>query len=389
MSEETTFVDQEDAVSNYLTEYSLVDDDSATDAPDGEASEELELETENPEMGKNEDGKEVNDGKGGENTVENPETGVQPDEKTSQSVKHLKEIPKGFTKLFFAKDDKGAITFDRAKALAFTLPEPGKQRFTYPDNRIQFVEDKNAGAPAEPQDEYQTFVKEEKMYRDSVKGNMHLGLTKFKEVYASSNGDVNAAYQAALQEIEGVIQSDFEERDYQNQANLQKRLEEKFGTNKSQEEVNSKARSNEALLMNEIASKFNLDPTAAKESYVELMQHGLPIMRMMFEMSNPDKTKGVTVQQYNKEFGNWWNRVAADNDHLRFVYSQVLNDINTKIGPYTNEAFYSKQAKAEASRRRSRGGRPSQINRSQAKTPDAIREVEQYFGAGSSNTSSV
>ena len=377
MSEETNIqsdpVDQESAISSYLESYKLVDDEP--DANDDKKDADIET------TPKKEVKKDV--------TEEPDPKSVQEPEKKPVTVKTLKDIPQDFTGKFFTKGESGEIIYNRDKAMDFLLPEPGKPRFDYDiNNRIKFIEEKNA--EAEPEDEYQKFVKEEKTYRTNVKTNMRLGLSKFGEYFQQNGGNAQEAFRRALEDVDNMVNTDFEERDYQNQANWQKRLEEKFGVKQNDEKTKSAARSNEALLMNEISTHFGLNPNEARDSYVSLMKQVFPIMRYIFEMTNPELSKGVSTRKYDEMFSNWWIKTASNNDYLRFIYGLVKNDLNAQLDPYTNESYHMARNKAKAESQKSRGARPSPVSRSSARpTSDAVKEVQSYFGYGNRDVSVV
>jgi len=295
-------------------------------------------------------------------------------------VKSLTEVPKGFHSAWFSKGEDGQIAFNRDDAMKFLLPEEGKSRFEYSADRRKVVEDD--GKSELPKDEYTAFVEDEKKYRADVRKNMYQGLNKFKEAFESNGGDVGKSYTVAMQDLNERVAADFEERGFESQAKFQKQQKESFGTDQNSKAVETQARSNESLLMNEIAGKFNLSPDEARGKYVELMRAGLPIINTLFDMANPEYMKGKTKTQIDTAFSKWWTKTASNQANLRFVYGTILNDVNVQLQPYMNEGSIARKKSLAAQNKRASANRPSNRSRQAppAKTSDSVKRTEEYFG---------
>lgn len=381
MSEEQTteHVDQMSAVDSYLSSYSLVEEsDTDTTGDKIEGDEETNLEDkkiETPDGEKTEEEK-VADAEAAKKAIE-----LKDAPPATQTVKSLTEVPKGFHSSWFNKGEDGKVAFNRDDAMKFLLPDGGKSRFEYSADSRKVVE--GDGKTEAPKDAYATFVEEEKKYRADVRGNMFRGLNSFKEAFESNGGDVHKAYAAALQGLNEVVATDFEERGFESQAKFQKRQEEIFGTDQNSKTIKTQARSNESLLMNEIAGKFALSPDEARGKYVELMKAGLPIINTLFDMANPEFMEGKTKAQLDTAFGKWWDKTASNQANLRFVYGLILNDVNIQLQPYMNEGHTARKKSLTAQNKRASANRPSNTNRQAQPTKRSVgvKETEDYFGA--------
>ena len=333
MAEEqsTDHVDQMDATESYLTNYTLVADEN----PDGDKLEgddkDVDLEsktTDTPDGEKTEEQK-VADAAAAKEAITQKEAPP-----ATLTVKSLTEPPKGFHSHWFSKGEDGKVAFDRDAAMGFLLPEGGKSRFEYSADRRKVVESDGTQEP--PKDTYATFVEDEKKYRADVRKDMFQGLNSFEEAYNANGGNAAAAFQTATQALKELVATDFEERGIENEANWRKRQEELSGTDQITKETETQARSNESLLMNEIAGKFNMSPDEARGKYVELMRAGMPIINNLFDIANPEFLEGKTEAGIKNAFSNWWTKIASNQANLRFVYGLILNDVNVQLQPYLN-----------------------------------------------------
>ena len=287
---------------------------------------------------------------------------------------------------FFPKGDDGTIGFNHDEALKFTLPQDGKQRFTYQADRRKVVEAKEPDKPKTPEEVRQGRIDEEKKYRKDVQDQQFFGLNKLLEIIPQElyTTELQEAVRAAAQEVQKKVNADFEDRDMKNRFEMEDRLKKEFGSEKEHADFVKEANSNISAVINDMASQLGItDSNEQFKKYAELMEFGKPIIDQLFDMMHPEFLKDHTMKEIRAGMDKWWNtEIASNKQTLNFLMARIYDSLNTSLSPYMIEQTVAGRNSLEKQNKRGSGRSPSNISRSTPKPSKGASDVLNYFGRG-------
>jgi uncharacterized protein (UPF0297 family) len=375
MPEETlTPVDQgEAAEKGYFETHELVEQDDVEDPDSPIEKDDQDKDTPKEGEKKGGDEKQGEDEKGGDK------------DKLPVSLQSLKEIPKDFSGSFFSKGEDGKISFNREDALGFLLPKDGKPRFNYQADRRKVVESKDdTTQPKTPEDIKKERREQIKEHRTSVREKALNPIKKVIE-YANSGNyqSMDEVLRAVEKDVLLGVQDELEDYDIKGKQDYEDQLEERFGSKTNFDNLKKEAESNERLMINDFAEKFNItDASEAYKKYSEFMKHGTPIINQLFDMMNPKFLEGHTQKQINEGMNRWWTEIASNKNTLNFVYERIMDNFNTSMAPYLFENIQSGKDKLNKDNKRASKRSPSNVNRDTPKSAKGVDETLRYFNSG-------
>jgi len=300
---ETPVVDDQDVMASaYFSDYELVEDeDSYVGKPgatqkDGKSDEEVDDEDENI-------------------VDNNNETKPPVEEKTGDVGTEKTPKVEGFTSFFQKDDESGQKTFDMEKLMGFVDSGDKAKRFAYAGR--EFTEQpEGQSKQGEPEKaEWERRVEE----RYTAKQETRNKFTLYRQAYvqARNNGaDEVQAIRLADEHVERILRQEEQKLDLEAEKQREKMAME------NGQSVHKKAITERDASANEhrLASRFESEDAYRQFMYGE----GAPVINMMFDLMNPDKSKGLTVDQTKEEMRNWWHNLASDENKLQFVHDVVL-----------------------------------------------------------------
>ncbi len=318
--------------------------------------------------------------------------GETKDLKAPSPLAELKEIPKGFSKLFYSKKEgEEGVQYNRDKMLGYVIPkENSPYQYKYINQR-KFAEKSQVVAPTNPEEERQLAAQKHMDYETSVRSNMTMWPDTYRKYIDAGHDSASAEYYAN-QKVERAITDDLKSREYDRFSEMETKLENKYGTkfetDRQNEEKKSTALSNTNLLINHIAENFDLSPEqAGTEFYNLITEHASGLLNEWFDAMNPDSMAGLTENEYNDSYNAWWrNDIASNQARLNLVYNFALNALNAKMLPHNLEQAVHGETQLQTQNKRGNVRRASSVNRNTAlQNNSKMEQIEKYYSGGADN----
>jgi len=250
----------------------------------------------------------------GENDEQDTDDTAEGEEETDGKKDGGAKAPGNFESRFLtAEGEDGSKALNPEELLSFLGDKGNDYEYT---GRAYAKE----GAPERVESESPAWKKEleeEQTFRDNITDNMLLYDKALMEALQAGH-QFEQARQVARQHVDGILQKEFKQRDFENQVKWRESNEKQWSEQQTQSQIAARAATNEQARIQQVGGQA---------AYQDLMfNHGGKIINKLYDLMNPSASGKFSQAQMGQELDRWWKTICADKSTYDFVNRLVLAD---------------------------------------------------------------